>query len=322
MSEKANTAISLTSVRKGTSLNSTISTGFPLGVGCTRVYRYGFNGQEKDDEVSSAGNTMTAEFWEYDTRLGRRWNLDPKPDASISSYSCFRNNPLLFSDVDGDTVKYGGLMDKLNAGIGRVFSREFREKFNRWDASTENYTIIKDRYAVQNLENASPNYQLSPSDENENTVRYNSGIGFDDVSSTTLRTVFGAIRIPLSVTKLTLSLPLGVISGLTGQRIPWGAGDKIYAGEKGNGLLLFGWGFGQYNKYNWHFGAQKNKRIYPDDGLIGFRFGFSKLHPPNFIDIAHRNKYGIHLHLNLVFPEQAARNKFLHESIIDFSNRK
>jgi hypothetical protein len=44
--------------------------------GCRVGYGFAFNGQEKDDEVSGAGNTMTAEFWEYDTRLGRRWNVD------------------------------------------------------------------------------------------------------------------------------------------------------------------------------------------------------------------------------------------------------
>jgi hypothetical protein len=30
--------------------------------------------------------------------------LDPKPNVSISQYSCFGNNPLLFSDVNGDSV--------------------------------------------------------------------------------------------------------------------------------------------------------------------------------------------------------------------------
>lgn len=86
-------------------------------------------------------------------------------------------------------------------------------------------------------------------------------------------------------------------------------------------LLLFGWGFGQYNKYNWHFGVQKLKPIRPDDGLIGLRFGFSKTHPPNFIDIAHRNKYNVHVHLNLV-PVKGARHKFLNkESVIDFYQR-
>jgi len=39
-------------------------------------YWLGFNGQEKDDEVAGAGNTNTAMFWEYDIRLGRRWNSE------------------------------------------------------------------------------------------------------------------------------------------------------------------------------------------------------------------------------------------------------
>jgi hypothetical protein len=31
-------------------------------------YRYGFNGQEKDDEIAGIGNSYTAEFWQYDSR--------------------------------------------------------------------------------------------------------------------------------------------------------------------------------------------------------------------------------------------------------------
>jgi hypothetical protein len=67
-------------------------------------YRYGFNGQEKVDEISGSGNHNTAEYWEYDTRLGRRWNLDPKPTVGLSDYACFANNPIWFNDVLGDTV--------------------------------------------------------------------------------------------------------------------------------------------------------------------------------------------------------------------------
>jgi hypothetical protein len=44
---------------------------------CAGAYRYGFNTQEKEDEISgSAGTHYSAEFWMYDTRTGRRWNLD------------------------------------------------------------------------------------------------------------------------------------------------------------------------------------------------------------------------------------------------------
>ncbi len=63
-------------------------------------YRYGFNGQEKSDDVT-VGN-YTAMYWEYDSRIGRRWNLDPVPKTGQSDYACFDNNPINLSDVDGD----------------------------------------------------------------------------------------------------------------------------------------------------------------------------------------------------------------------------
>ncbi len=67
-------------------------------------YRYGFNGQEKSNEIKGEGNSYTAEFWEYDPRIGRRWNLDPKPIIGTSFYSAFSNNPLWYNDVKGDTI--------------------------------------------------------------------------------------------------------------------------------------------------------------------------------------------------------------------------
>jgi hypothetical protein len=68
-------------------------------------YSYGMNTQEKDDEIYGAGNSYSAEYWQYDARLGRRWNVDPRPNPSISVYACFGNNPIWFSDVKGDTIK-------------------------------------------------------------------------------------------------------------------------------------------------------------------------------------------------------------------------
>lgn len=47
---------------------------------------------------------MTAEFWEYDARLGRRFNIDPKSIPSTSPYACFSNNPILFVDQKGYTI--------------------------------------------------------------------------------------------------------------------------------------------------------------------------------------------------------------------------
>ncbi len=69
------------------------------------TYRYGFNGFEKDNEIYGAGRSYTAEFWQYDSRLGRRWNVDPLAShpnqIGMSPYSAFWNNPLRFTDPDG-----------------------------------------------------------------------------------------------------------------------------------------------------------------------------------------------------------------------------
>jgi len=65
-------------------------------------YRYGFNGQEKSFEIDPNGNLNTAEFWEYDARIGRRWNTDPVIKAKQSPYICFSDNPVWRNDPNGD----------------------------------------------------------------------------------------------------------------------------------------------------------------------------------------------------------------------------
>jgi len=66
------------------------------------AYRFGFNGQEKDNEIAGEGNTNTATFWQYDSRLGRRWNIDPQRRIWEGSYSVLGNNPVLFIDPLGN----------------------------------------------------------------------------------------------------------------------------------------------------------------------------------------------------------------------------
>jgi RHS repeat-associated protein len=65
-------------------------------------YRFGFNSQEKDDEVFWAtGTSYTAEFWQYDSRIGRRWNIDPVDKPWQSRYHAFSNNPIAKIDPNG-----------------------------------------------------------------------------------------------------------------------------------------------------------------------------------------------------------------------------
>ena len=77
-------------------------------------YRFGFQGQEKDDEINgTTGSHYTAQFWEYDSRICRRWNLDPKPTIGISEYACFKDNPIWFNDILGDTTDFYDKNDKF-----------------------------------------------------------------------------------------------------------------------------------------------------------------------------------------------------------------
>lgn len=63
-------------------------------------YRYGFNGQERETEINPS--VTSAEYWMYDGRLGRRWNIDPVRKFSSSEYSVLANNPIKHIDPNGD----------------------------------------------------------------------------------------------------------------------------------------------------------------------------------------------------------------------------
>jgi hypothetical protein len=67
-----------------------------------RAYDFGFNTQMESPEILP-GHT-TAMYWEYDGRIGRRWELDPRPVTGVSGYACLSNNPVMFSDMMGDTT--------------------------------------------------------------------------------------------------------------------------------------------------------------------------------------------------------------------------
>jgi hypothetical protein len=83
-----------------------------------QAYRFGFNGMEKDPEITGQeGSHYTAAFWEYDTRIARRWNVDPVVKPWESPYAAFANNPILFPDLMGaDTVN----SNDLNMGEYKV----------------------------------------------------------------------------------------------------------------------------------------------------------------------------------------------------------
>ncbi len=112
-------------------------------------YKHGFNGMLKDDEISGSGNMYTAEFWEYDPRTIRRWNLDPVYYPWQSRYSCFNDNPIIFVDPFGlfGTRKEAKEYKKENKLKGRV--RLNQDKTYSIDDKKAGTSIYKDpKYGI------------------------------------------------------------------------------------------------------------------------------------------------------------------------------
>ncbi len=83
--------------------------GAPMSQGTTdrtwsvEEYRFGFNGKERELQITGFNTHTSAEFWMYDSRIGRRWNVDPVYKHEMSSYSCFSNSPSNRVDPKGDS---------------------------------------------------------------------------------------------------------------------------------------------------------------------------------------------------------------------------
>ncbi|MEW4923109.1 RHS repeat-associated core domain-containing protein [Algibacter sp. 2305UL17-15] len=83
------------------------------------LYRYGFNGMEKDDAIKGEGNSYTTYFRQYDPRIGRWLTIDPASVTWESPYVAQRNNPILFNDPFGDCPD-GNCDDVKNPGGGNT----------------------------------------------------------------------------------------------------------------------------------------------------------------------------------------------------------
>lgn len=69
-------------------------------------YRYGFQGQEKDDEIKGEGNSYGFEDRMLDPRIGRWFSTDMKSKEYQSNYNFAMNNPTIFVDPDGKDDYY------------------------------------------------------------------------------------------------------------------------------------------------------------------------------------------------------------------------
>ena len=95
-------------------------------------------------------------FWEYDGRIGRRWNLDPKSTIGVSDYSCLGNSPIWHNDPLGDKIKgktnedATKAQDKIKESLGNgKVGQDFIDLFTT--ISDDNtIDILGDRKTVRN----------------------------------------------------------------------------------------------------------------------------------------------------------------------------
>ena len=99
---------------------------------CAGVYRYGFNGYEKDNEVKNiTGGHISFNDYGYDPRTGKRWNVDPKTSSSPwqSPYLFAANSPIQNIDTDGETDTYYILVVDRKTGKSAFQTATFENNY-------------------------------------------------------------------------------------------------------------------------------------------------------------------------------------------------
>ena len=85
--------------------------------GNSSSYRYGFQGQEKDDELKGEGNSLNYTFRMHDPRVGRFFAVDPLTAKYpyLTPYQFSSNTPIIAVELEGLETGYTNSLDKMNA---------------------------------------------------------------------------------------------------------------------------------------------------------------------------------------------------------------
>lgn len=72
---------------------------------------------------------MTAEYWQYDARVGRRWGIDLIHTARESPYLAIGSNPVYYKDLLGNfKTRFGAWLHSVWKG-GHVGKNKYGEFF-------------------------------------------------------------------------------------------------------------------------------------------------------------------------------------------------
>ena len=162
--------------------------GMMMSFGDSVGYGFGFNSQERISELHP--HHYTAEYWEYDGRLGRRWNLDPVNQIKISNYATFKNNPVYYVDIKGDKWAPGHekMAEKLSTHYEEretAYKKTYKKYFDKLVEAEEagnaeeaqKYSVIADNAAAGGADMAQAQKELKEMGEKEDMTFYFKNLG-------------------------------------------------------------------------------------------------------------------------------------------------
>jgi len=119
-------------------------------------YRYSHKSHEKEDALFKGA--QSAEFWMYDSRIGRRWERDPIVDEALSPYACFNNNPILLNDLLGLSPGGGDKSKAMNSkkhvhNENGHFKRKSDGKYHKVGGGKDGANTAADATAVKQPHN-------------------------------------------------------------------------------------------------------------------------------------------------------------------------
>lgn len=160
--------------------------------GSSTAYRYGFQGQEKDDEIKGEGNSLNYTFRMHDPRVGRFFAIDPlfKDYPHNSTYAFSENIVINAVELEGLEKTYvigklnnEGFQTMLKVVNATSAGREFNSKFLKQNKVDIVYYPMPSRFSAEGLTGFVKNKKEFDEWKNSSYAAYYKYIEYKDVQN-------------------------------------------------------------------------------------------------------------------------------------------
>jgi muramidase (phage lysozyme) len=174
-------------------------------------YRFGFQNQEKDDEIKGEGNSVNYTFRMHDPRMGRFFNVDPltKSFPHNSAFAFSENRVIdcgeleglqIFYAADGTRIGQFGTSTEVRVVQNKdveAFKKEFKNAVHSHNEFNRIKTNIENNAYSSGLSNAKMTMyrhaKVSMNFQNKILVEMSTSVGMDE-DELNMRAVLGVIQ--------------------------------------------------------------------------------------------------------------------------------